>query len=275
MSKPSLSPQLQLFVDGKKVLSERVHDISFSEGDIFAFESLRGYQSKVFRIDQHLERLLRSAKTIGLKLPKTLSELKKELLTAFAQSGKQEVFLRLGVDKQSSYILVLERKRPEWIYEQGIDIKTAVTRRNLTSSIPPEAKTSAFFNNVLAAMEKQDAYEVIFLDLNGYVTEATVWNFFMVKEDQILTPEVGILDGVTRQFVIECAQKERLPLVETNLTRHDVWNADEAFLTSTSGEITPIRSLDGREIGVEIPGQITKKLMNRFHSELKKELGIR
>lgn len=272
MSEPSDSSQFQLFVDGQKVSSVRVHDSSFSEDDIFAFESLRGYQSKVFRIDQHLERLLRSAKTIGLKLPKTSSELKKELLSALAQSGKQEAFLRLGVDRRSSYILVLERRRPEWIYEQGIDLKTAVTRRNLTNSIPPEAKTSAFFNNVLAAMEKQDAYEVIFLDRNGYVTEATVWNFFMVKGNQILTPGVGILDGVTRQFVIECAQKERLPLVETNLTRHDIWNADEAFLTSTSGEITPIRSLDGRAIGVEIPGKITKRLMNRFRRELEKEL---
>lgn len=115
-------------------------------------------------------------------------------------------------------------------------------------------------------------FDAIFLDSNGYVTEGTIWNIFMAKESKLFTPGCEILNGVTRQFVIECAEKENLATLEVNLTRHDFWNADEAFLTNTSGEIVPIHSLDGRRIGNQIPGRMTKKLMVRFRQELEKEL---
>ncbi|MBI4358346.1 MAG: aminotransferase class IV [Candidatus Omnitrophica bacterium] len=264
----------QIFVNGKRIQSDRIYPLRFSEDEVFAFESLRSYRGNIFHLGEHLNRLSESANTIGLKLPKTLSALEKELLSCLTQSHRKDVFLRLGVDGQNSYLLILDRKRPAWIYERGVDLKTAVTRRSLTHASPPEAKTSAFFNNVLAAMEKErlDVFETIFLDLNGYVTEATVWNLFVVKEGRVLTPAVGVLHGVTKQFVIECARKEHLSFIESNLTRHDVWNAEESFLTSTSGEITPICSLDGRRIGVQVPGFVTKRLMERFRIELEKEL---
>ena len=178
------------------------------------------------------------------------------------------------VDEHDSFVFLLDRKRPDTIYQQGVDLKTAVTRRHFPKAESPEAKANAFLNNVLAAMERElsGAYESIFLDQEGYVTEATIWNVFMIKTGILMTPGMGILRGVTRQFVIECAVKEHLPVQETNLTRHDFWNADEAFLTNTSGEIVPIRSLDGRKIGRKIPGSMTQRLMTRFRKEVEKEL---
>ena len=264
----------QIFVNGRPVQSDRVCPLQFSESEIFVFESLKSYGGKIFRLNEHLDRLFESAKTIGLMLPKTRSELEKELTACSARYRERDVFLRLGVDKRNSYIVIVDRKRPSWIYEKGVPLKTSVTRRNFLKSEPTETKTSAFFNNVLAIMELKNSgmFESIFLDASGYVTEATIWNIFMVKGNTLFTPQVGILSGVTRQFVIKCAEKERISVSESNLTRHDFWNADEAFLTNTSGEIVPIRSLDGRTIGKEIPGEVTSRLIKRFKLELNPQL---
>jgi len=272
---PSSSPP-QIFVNGKKVNSDQIFESSFSEDKIFVFESLRSYKGRVFRLNEHLDRLFESAKTVGLQLPKTRAQIKKEIAACLAYCDKQNAFIRLTLDGKDSFIIILDRKRPAWIYEKGVNLKTAVTRRNFINAAPPEPKTSAFFNNVLGVMEQHgsDAYESIFLDSNGYVTEATVWNLFMAKEGKIFTPQAGILNGVTRQFVIKCAEQESFPVFESNLTRHDFWNADEAFLTNTSGEIVPIRSLDGRIVGREIPGVVTERLMLRFRKELERELGV-
>ncbi|OGW84901.1 MAG: hypothetical protein A3C35_06910 [Omnitrophica bacterium RIFCSPHIGHO2_02_FULL_46_11] len=267
----------QIFLNGSRISSEHVFPTLFSEDQIFVFESLRSYGGIIFRLEEHLDRLFESAKTIGVHLPKTRSELRKELTACLTHEGGQDRFLRLALDEENSYIWIDERKRPGWIYEKGIDLQTAVTHRNLINSAPPEAKTSAFLNGVLAFLEKGDSsvYESIFLDQNGYLAEATVWNLFIVKGRELRTPQVSILHGVTRQFVIKCAHKEGIPTLESNITRHDSWNADEAFLTNTSGEIAPVRSLDGRMIGKQIPGEVTKALMARFQKDLKKELKSR
>ncbi|MBI4372538.1 MAG: aminotransferase class IV [Candidatus Omnitrophica bacterium] len=264
----------QLFVNGKRVSSDCAILTDFTEDKIFVFESLRSYNGTIFRLEEHLERLFDSARTIGLKLPKTRLEIKNELISTLASQSKQDAFLRLGVDERDTYLVVSERKRPEWIYEKGVDLKTAVTRRNFAKAEPTEPKTSAFFNNVLAELEKMSTrfFDTIFLDSSGYITEGTIWNLFMLRGRELLTPQTGILNGVTRQFVMECAAREDVPVSETHLTRHDFWNADEAFMTNTSGEIVPIRSLDGRQIGRQVPGHVTKTLMTRFREELDKEL---
>ena len=263
-----------LFVNGKPVDSDRVVPNLFEEDRLSVFESLRSYHGKIFRLGEHLNRLFESAKTVRLNLPKTKEVLEEELIQSLRLSRQQDAFLRLAVDDQNSYIWVTNRSRPAWIYRKGVAIKTVAIRRNAVNAEPPEAKTSAFFNNVLLTLEEHDSeiFESIALDVNGYVTEATSWNIFMVRAQKLFTPQVGILHGVTRQFVIKCAKAEHFPTLESNLTRHDLWNAEEAFLTNTSGEIVPIRSLDGRKIGTQIPGIVTQKLMNRFQKELKKEL---
>ena len=270
MVKSHLSSRCRIFIDGKPVSSDQVVQIPFSDAKPFVFESLRSYRGDIFRLEAHLDRLFESAKTIGFALPKTKTQLKRELTSCLARGLKQNVFLRLGVDERNSYVLVLERKRPDWIYEKGVGLKTAVTRRNFVNAEPPEAKVNAFFNNVLAFLDGKNSeiFDSILLDHDGYVTEGTIWNIFIVKGNVIWTPQTGILKGVTRQFVIECAQKQNISISETNLTRHDLWNADEAFMTNTSGEIVPICSLDGRTIGRYVPGAITRKLTIQFRKTL-------
>ena len=156
-----------------------------------------------------------------------------------------------------------------------MDLKSPVTRRSHVNAVPPTVKTNAFLNGVLSVLEAEceEPFDHVFLDAQGYLTEGTVWNVFMIKDKVLYTPGTGILDGVTRRFVIECAGKEHLPVQQTFLTRHDFWNAHEAFITNTSGEIVPVRSLDSRTIGTRIPGLRTLQLMTRFQKELKRELG--
>ena len=293
-------PKIIAFENGKKVSPDRLVPCFDLDQNISVFESLKCYQGKIFRLDRHLDRFFESAKTTGLRIPKTRGGLKKEIQACLAASAGKDGFVRLTVDGQNSYVFLTDRKRPPSIYKTGVPLKTSVVRRNLVHASPPEAKTNAFFNCILAELDRgnhgtpskstgflvpaakktnpvllegvPEVPEVLFLDREGYVTESTAWNIFMVKHGSLYTPESGILSGVTRQFVIECAQKEGLPVSETTLTRHDFWNADEAFLTNTSGEIVPIRSLDGRVIGGQVPGVITKRLMKRFKVELEKEL---
>ena len=164
--------EVHIFINGKKSLFDRVVRSAFCEDNIFAFESLRSYGGTIFRLEKHLDRLFETANTVGLKLPKGRMELKKELISCLAQSSQLDAFLRLGVDNENSYVLILERKRPAWIYEKGVCLQTAVTRRNFTKAEPSEPKTSAFFNNILGVLGKRnsDVYDAIFLDASGYVT---------------------------------------------------------------------------------------------------------
>jgi branched-chain amino acid aminotransferase len=156
-------------------------------------------------------------------------------------------------------------------------------RRSLSNASPPEAKTSAFQNGVLAALEPNPAgaYEDLFLDMNGYVTEVRIGNLFIVDAHALLTPPTaGILNGITRRVVIECARRAGIPVREVPLTRHDVYNAREAFLTNTSWEILPVSSLDGRKIGGAstdrptdgpVPGPVTAKLHRIFKQKVAQE----
>lgn len=264
---------MKIFVNGKPVSSDKQYPLP-SENTNLVFESLRSYDGTIFRLKEHLKRLSESAKTIHLKLPKSVSKLSTEIKSCLSETSQKETFIRISVDELNSYILVTEKKRPEWIYEKGIDLKTSAIRKSAANAVPSEIKTNAFLTNVLATLERpeEDIYEVILLDPNGFVTESTIWNLFMIKEGQLFMATTGILHGVTQQFVIECALLEHLPVIESNLTRHDLYNADEAFLTNTSGEIVPIRKLDGRMIGREIPGDLTKRLMKRFKQELNEEI---
>lgn len=264
---------IDIFVSGKKAENDSVRNLFMPEGEITVFESLQNVYGKIFRLEQHLDRLFESAKTCGFTLPKTRGQLRAEIKKRAAEYADDIFFMRLGVDHQNSYLFVTKRKRPSIIYDEGVKLRTAVTRRNYENAVSPQAKASDFFNNVLAQIDsKGDAFDVLFLDAQGYLSESTIWNYFIVKAGILLTPSIGILNGVTRQFVIECAHKERLPVTETFLTRYDFWNADEAFLTNTSGGIVPVSELDGRKVGAQVPGKITIQLRARFQKEMMKEL---
>ncbi len=265
-----------VFIDGKKSENPEFDLSNLDERSVSVFETMRVFGTSAFRLDKHLDRLFASAKTVGLRIPKDRKTFEREIKTVLRQlKTPAQFFLRLTLFENQTVIFIFDRSYPDHLYEKGIDLRTTTVRRNPSNSVPPEAKTGQFLNGILSFFDSvsQESFEALFLDSAGYVKEARVWNFFLVKNEILKTPaRDGILNGVTRQFVIECAGKERMDVSETNLTRHEVWNADEAFITNTSGGIVPVRSVDGRKIGEKIPGEITRRLTKRFQIELNEEI---
>lgn len=250
-------------------------DVALLSPDITGiYESLKVYKGVFFRIEEHLDRFFDSAKTLGLKAPEPRREIRKKLEKALVESGKKEAFVRLSLVGDEIFIVVGERKHSRGLYRRGISLKTATVRRKHSNQEFPEAKSTACLNQILATLEPAppENYEILFLNSEGYLTEARIGNFFIVKNSLLLTPPArGLLNGVTRRFVIECAHRGKIPFEERPLTRHDLFNAEEAFLTNTSWEILPIREVDGRRIGREIPGPVTKKLQEIFRAGIKRE----
>lgn len=272
-----------VFDRGARVKAERSLD-DFGEDENGVFETLRAYQGRIFRLDEHLKRLQESAKSVGLKLPRPLSVLRKELDLSLARwlrdnpvpGPDENLSLRLAVWNQKALVWVGVRKSISGTFPQGVVLRTTAFRRPLTHASAPESKTNACQNAVLSFFDPEPKPdERLFLDAEGFVAEAGTGNIFLVKKNCLLTPPArGILNGVTRLFVLECARLAGIRTLETPLTRHDFYNADEVFLTNTSWEILPVRDLDGRSIGNRIPGPVTLKLhrlfKRRIHSECRK-----
>lgn len=239
------------------------------------YESLRSYEGILFRPEEHLDRFFESAKSLGLKIPKTRKEIRRELERALRESGPRDAFLRLTLVGGEIFILVTERIHPAEIYKLGVSLKTSPVRRNPSPQGFPEAKSTSCLNQILGTLDPQPTgnYEILFLSHEGYLTEARIGNLFMVANGILSTPPPpGLLNGVTRRFVIECARLGKIPVEEKPLMRHDLFNAAEAFLTNTSWEILPIREVDGRKIGESLPGPVTKKLQAVFRREVKREI---
>ncbi|PIQ85826.1 MAG: hypothetical protein COV74_07360 [Candidatus Omnitrophica bacterium CG11_big_fil_rev_8_21_14_0_20_45_26] len=271
----TLSSDIDLFINGKRS-SAYLPLEALADMQPHAFESMAGFEAGIFRFSEHLRRLFASARTAGISLAGREEKIRQDVLKAFCGTRHAKpVFLRLMVERNRSVVWVARRTYPREVYTKGVDIVTSPVPRNLSQAIPPEAKTNQFLNGILALLDPaaERAFETIHLGSAGSIREARVWNVFMIKKHVLMTPETaGILDGVTRRFVVECALKEKIRVLETAFTRHDIWNADEAFLTNTSGGIVPIRSVDGRRIGEKVPGILTQKLTKRFKKELDLEL---
>lgn len=268
-----------IFSNGKRI-KDSLFLKDFETEDVGIFESLRTYQGEIFRPEEHLRRFVESAKTVGLKTP-DLNKVSKELLLALAafQKGnqshkKEDVFIRLTLWRDNIFVVISQRRHPESIYKKGVCLRTSPVKRSHSNASPPEVKTSAYQNAVLASLEplQGEVYEWVFLDPNGLVTEVRIGNLFIVAQGGFSTPPtVGILNGVTRRFVIDCAREIKIPVKEIPLTRHDIFSAEEAFLTNTSWEILPVRELDGRRIGKRIPGPLCQKLQKVFKQKVFKE----
>lgn len=246
------------------------------------FETMRTYNGRIFREAEHLERLFESAKTAGVTDLPGKEILRRELKSAVTAYMKEhrpvrDLFLRLSLWNRQIFVMVGEKQHPKTVYQKGVTLRTSPVKRSLSNASPPEAKTSAYQNPLFASFEpsSSEVYEWVFLDQNGYVTEVRIGNIFIVQRDArplLLTPPAqGILNGVTRRFVIKCAHEIGLGVREAPLTRHDIFNAEEAFLTNTSWEILPVRKLDGRKIGQKIPGPETLKLHRHFKQKILKE----
>lgn len=266
---------MNVYSGGKKIKGEL--DLArFDAEAVGVFESLRTYKGKVFHKEEHLERFLDSVRTAGLE-NLSFEILQRELdsaLSAFYKEHpkKDDVFIRLTAWPYGSetgggkiVVVITQRKHPPEIYKNGVVLRTSSVRRSLSHASPPQAKTTAYQNPLLATLDPSDGYEWVFLDQAGYVTEVRIGNLFVVKDGKLFTPPTtGILNGVTRRFVLECSRAAKIPALETPLTRHEIFNADEAFLTNTSWEILPVRELDGRKVGPKIPGSLTLKLHKLF-----------
>ena len=278
------SMELWVNINGKIVPGSEAKISILDHGFLFGdsvYEVIRTYGGKPFLLEQHIERLERSAKRIDLTIPWTLEDWQREVENTLAKANSQEFYIRLivtrGVGELSldpstctlATCLILVKPFPSYpseYYTQGVKIILARTRRNLRESLSPEIKSGNYLNNVLAFMEAKQAgaQESIMLNSQGFLTEGTTSNIFFVRKKILFTPSLrsGILDGITRRMVLEIAQQEGIPTVETMAYPEELLEAEEVFITSTTKEIMPVKQVGSKEF--PSPGPITKKLRERF-----------
>lgn len=238
----------------------------FGRETVSVFESCRSYRGCIFRIEDHIARLVDSARTAGLPMPSSGREIKRMLYQALADSRQRDAFLRITLSGEGLSVLVSRRSWPREVYAKGVRLRTATVRKSLTHALYPEAKTSNYGGQMLATLElPPDIFDAVFIGADGCVKECRTSNIFLIKEGVLKTPPpAAILEGVTRRVVLEIAPRAGISREETPLTRHDFYNAEEVFLTNTSGEIIPVRELDGRKIGSQVPGVWTRRLHRKF-----------
>jgi branched-chain amino acid aminotransferase len=278
-----VSEENQIYIDGdyysRKNARISVFDHGFLYGD-GVFEGIRAYDGCVFRLDEHLTRLYESAKSIDLQIPLTHHEMKKAVLDTLRINQLTNAYIRVVITRgigtlglspltchYPSVIIITDYLQPLF---EGKNVKAIVasTRRNATTALNPRIKSLNYLNNILARWEaiKANVNEAIMLNLNGTIAEGTGDNIFIVKHGQIVTPPAtaGILMGITREAVIDLARELKIPITETDITTHDLYNADEAFLTGTAAEIVPLIEVDNRLICTGHIGPITAQLMDQF-----------
>jgi branched-chain amino acid aminotransferase len=281
-----------IYFNGKFVQKQEartsVYDHGFLYGD-GVFEGIRAYNGRVFRLDEHLDRMYDSAKAIDLKVPISKDEMKKAVIETLKRNGLKDAYIRpivtrgdgdLGLDPRKCPIPNIFIITQEWgamygdLYEKGLTAVTVGIRRNAPEALPPNIKSMNYLNNILAKIEAnvKGGDEAIMIDVHGNVSEGSGDNIFVVKNGKILTPPtLNNLRGITRAAAIELAIKDRIPLSETNMGLFDIYTADEVFVTGTAAEIAPVTKVDGRIIGDGKPGQITRKLMAQFKELTGKE----
>lgn len=248
------------------------------------FETMRAYQGKIFRLPAHMDRLRASAQYLGVTMPST-DELSKRLRRALASSNVKEAVVRIALIPDRARIaspsIVVHEVQPPTpaMYTRGITVAIVPTRRFPVNQIDPESKFSARLGSIMAVMEAQlrGADEAVFTDGSGYVTESTASNLGMVYHGKFIATPCwqGLLAGVTWQALVELAARLRIPYEETPVSRHELYNADEAFVTSTIKEVLPVTTIDGRTIGTGRPGPQTARLLRAFRGLVRKELKLR
>jgi branched-chain amino acid aminotransferase len=279
---------MKIFIDGK-FYSERDAKISvFDHGLLYGdgvFEGIRAYNGRVFKLKEHMDRLFYSAKAILLEIPMSPEKISSATIETCRVNKIRDGYIRLlvtrgvgtlGLNPKScsrpSVIIIAGKIQlyPQEYYERGMDIVTVPTVRNLHSALNPAIKSLNYLNNILAKIEANNAgvEEAVMLNPEGFVAECTGDNLFIIKNGELLTPPLaaGALYGITRQTVMELAQQAGIKVSEPNLTRYDLFNADECFLTGTGAEIMPVIKIDGRVIGTGKPGSLTRKLVEDYHA---------
>lgn len=279
---------MKIYIDGK-YYNERNAKISvFDHGLLYGdgvFEGIRAYNGRVFKLKEHIDRLYCSAKAIMLTIPLTPEQMRQAVLDTCRKNRIMDGYVRLvvtrgvgnlGLDpnkcKRPTIIIIADKIQlyPPEYYEKGLEIITVPTVRNLHSALNPAIKSLNYLNNILAKIEANIGgyIEAVMLNAEGFVAECTGDNIFIVKNGELLTPPLsaGALYGITRRVVMDLASQSGITVRETNLTRYDLFNADECFLTGTAAEIMPVVKIDARSIGTGKPGAVTLDLINRYRA---------
>jgi len=257
------------------------HGVLYGDG---VFEGIRAYNGRIFRLEQHLERLYDSARAIMLSVPLTIEELTEATLETCRANELTDGYMRLVVTRGRGDLGLDPRKcqeptifiiadsikfYPQEYYDNGLEVITCTTRRNSPDALDPAIKSLNYLNNILAKIEtvRAGVPEGIMLSSDGYVAECTGDNIFLVRDDHVITPpiSVGNLRGITRQVVMELLAEMGIETHEELFRLLEVYNANEMFLTGTAAEIVPVVRVDGRSIGDGRPGPLTGKLRQRFH----------
>lgn len=281
---------MKIYLDGKFVAAADAKISVFDHGLLYGdgiFEGIRLYQGNVFRLEEHLERLWYSAKAILLNIPISRTEMAAAVCEACRQNGLRDGYIRLLVTRgigdlglspwlcpKPSVVIIADKIAlyPPECYLSGLSIATVPTRRVGPAAVPPMIKSLNYLNNILAKIEARQAgaLEAIMLNEAGFVAECTGDNIFIVHKGRLLTPaaQQGALKGITRETIFSIAQQLGIPLEEHELTRYDLWNADECFLTGTGAEVIPVVKLDGREIGDGKPGPVTGRVLTEFRQRV-------
>lgn len=276
----------QVFLNGDFVPEDDARVSVFDHGFLYGdgcFEGIRAYDGRVFKLKEHMDRLYASAKAINLDPPYDQEELTDLVLEACRVNELQDAYIRpifsrgkgdLGLDPRkcdTPTTIIIAREFPRLygpeLYEEGLTVATVSVRRNPPQCLSPNIKSMNYLNNIIGKIEanQKGVDEGLMLDVNGFISEATADNFFIIDDGVVITPPYhNSLQGITRGAAMDVAEQQGLVVEEKAITLFDVYSADEAFMTGTAAEIAPIVEVDGREIGDGTPGRITTSLMDAF-----------
>lgn len=276
-----------VYLDGSYVPEEEAAVSVFDHGLLYGdgvFEGIRAYNGRIFRLAEHIDRLFDSAKAIDLTVPLSREEFAGVIRETLRKNGLTNAYIRPIVTRGAGTMGLDPQKCPkptviciaiEWgamygdLYEKGLTAVTVSVRRNAAESLPPGIKSLNYLNNILAKIEAncKGGDEAIMFDTNGYVSEGSGDNIFVVKDGVINTPPtLNNLRGITRAAVIDLAEQQGIPVREQNLGHFDLYTADEVIVTGTAAEVAPITTIDGRSIGSGRPGPVTRQLMDGFRA---------
>lgn len=277
---------MKIYIDGKYYDQKDAKISVFDHGLLYGdgvFEGIRAYHGRVFKLAEHVERLFYSAKAILLDIPLTPEQVARAVLETCRKNKLRDSYIRLVVTRgigamglnphkcaRPSVIIIADKIQlyPVELYQRGLDIVTVPTTRNLHSALNPAIKSLNYLNNIMAKIEaiNSGCEEAIMLNAEGYIAECTADNIFMVKGGNLLTPPLasGALHGITRGVVMELARQNGMAVSEPNLTRYDLFIADECFITGTGAEIIAVVKIDGRVVGTGKPGPVTEKLVSQY-----------
>ncbi len=282
-----------VYIDGHYYSKDEARVSVFDHGFLYGdgvFEGIRAYNGRVWKLDDHLVRLYESAKSVMLDIPLSPAAMAEAVVETLRRNDLRDAYVRLVVSRGPGD-LGLDPRRcprptvvviadtislfPEAVYTDGLKVVTVATRRNQNEALNPRIKSLNYLNSILAKLDANHLgyHEVLIMNSEGFITEGTGDNIFIMRRGVLITPPntSGILEGVTRAVVLDLAKTAGIPAAETDFTRHDLYTAEECFLTGTAAEVIPVVEVDGRSIGDGKPGLATLALIKAFRAKTQVE----